>query len=101
MEQKQHVLSKRTDGFERQGEAVRVTKSRLRELRTSLPIVHAALIPGITISRRRCGQEGLAQIVCKWPAAWGGWRDLNPWTSRPIVLSFENFTTSALHLTML
>jgi len=78
-----------------------VTKSRLHELRTFLPVVHAALIPGITISRRRCGQEGLAQIVCKWPAAWGGCRDLNPWTSRPIVLSFDNFTPSALHPTKL
>jgi len=62
MEQKQHVLSKRTDGFEQQGEARQVTKSRLQELRTSLAVVHAALIPGITISRRQCGQEALAQI---------------------------------------
>ena len=51
------------------GGALRVTKSRLDELRTSLAVVHAALIPGITISRPQCGPEGLSQIVCRWPLA--------------------------------
>jgi hypothetical protein len=63
---------------EQQGGARRVTKSRLHELRTSLAVVHAALIPGITISRRQYGLESLGQIVCRWPPAWGGCRDLNP-----------------------